>query len=140
MKFAMLNHNAYMLHLEPDDDILPTIQQFCVGQKITNAKIEGIGSVDNPQLAHYSLQDQAYAEQRLDGTYEITSMLGNVALVDGAPKAHLHVTISDHKMRAGGGHLIGGVCSATIELILTSYPTQFAKVRDPSTGLDTWKF
>jgi uncharacterized protein len=140
MKFATLNHNAFALRLEPGDDILGSLQDFCAMHTIANAKVEGIGSVEDPKLAHYSLRTKQFTDHQLEGDYEIISLLGNIALKDGRPMAHLHITISDERMRTGGGHLLSGKCSAIVEVIVTSYPTRYAKVHDDALGLDAWEF
>jgi predicted DNA-binding protein with PD1-like motif len=122
MKYARLSENTSALRLDPGDDIHDTLQQFCADQRIDNAQITGIGSIDSPTLAHYSMKTKQFTDQHLDGIYEIAALMGNIALVGGQPFAHLHVTVADETMVARAGHLVKGTSSATLELFLTSYP------------------
>jgi predicted DNA-binding protein with PD1-like motif len=143
MKYAPLDDHtypSYALRLELGEDIHDTIQDFCAGQDIVNASLEGIGSTDSPTLAHYSIQTKQFTDKHLEGIYEVTSMLGNVARVDGRPFAHIHVTVSDKDMRVLGGHLVKGECSATLEIILKSYPSTHAKLQNDEIGLKVWDF
>ncbi len=146
MKYASLSQSTageistYILHLELGEDIHNTIQQFCIAHHIANATIEGIGSVQNPTLAHYSIETKQFIDRDLPGIYEITSLLGNVALVDNQPFAHLHATVSDPKMNVLGGHLVRGECSATLELIIHTFPSRHAKTHDDTIGLKVWDF
>jgi uncharacterized protein len=143
MKFARLNDDtfaSYVLRLELGDDIHATIQHFCVDHNINNAAVEGIGSLDSPTLAHYSMNTKQFTDKHLTGIYEVTSLLGNVAVVDGQPFAHIHVTVSDPDMQVLGGHLVKGQCSATLELILNGYPSHHWKTQDDAIGLKVWDF
>jgi uncharacterized protein len=140
MKFGQLNDRAYALRLEPGEDIHEQIQGFCAANNIANAAVSGIGSVDSPTLAHYSVKTKQFTDQQLTGIFEVTSLLGNVALADGQPFAHLHVTLSGPDMHTLGGHLVKGECSATLELILETYPSHHWKTPDDSIGLKVWDF
>jgi len=140
MKHANLDDHTHALRLELGEDIHSSIQDFCSGNGINNASVQGIGSVDSPTLAHYSIKSKQFADKHLDGIYEVTSLLGNVALVDGQPFAHLHVTVTDPDMQVRGGHLVKGQASATLELILTAYPSHHWKTDDETIGLKLWDF
>ncbi len=140
MKYARLSENTSALRLEPGDDIHETLQRFCAEQGIDNAQITGIGSVDAPTLAHYSMPTKQFSDMRLAGIFEVASLLGNVALIDGQPFAHLHVTLSDPQMMARAGHLVKGECSATLELFITSYPAHHTKTQNDHIGLKVWDF
>ncbi len=140
MKYAKLSDHTYALRLERGDDIHDTIQNFCADQNIANATVEGVGSVESPALAHYSIDTKQFTDRKLQGIYEITSLLGNVALVENNPFAHLHVTVSDLEMRVLGGHLVKGECSATLELIIRATDARYTKSHDEAIGLKVWDF
>jgi len=140
MKSAQLDANNYALRLELGDDIHEQVQGFCKQNSINNAAVQGIGSVDSPTLAHYSIKTKQFTDKQLDGILEVTSLLGNVALVDGEPFAHIHVTVSDQEMVARAGHLVQGKCSATLELIITAYPSHHWKTDNEDIGLKVWDF
>lgn len=140
MTHAAFNDTTFALRLERGENILTTIQDFCAAQSIANAQISGIGSVEDPKLAHYSIETKQFTERQFTGIYEITSLMGNVALIDDQPSAHLHVTISATDMQSFGGHLVQGACSATLELIIAAYPSRHSKHHDDTIGLNVWQF
>jgi predicted DNA-binding protein with PD1-like motif len=140
MNYATLDIATYALRLDPGDDIHESIQKFCDEQSIENAAVQGLGSVESPTLAHYSMKTKQFTDRSLSGIYEVTSLLGNVALVDGKPFAHLHVTVSNEKMETFGGHLVKGECSATLELVVQSFTSKYAKVHNDAIGLKVWEF
>ncbi|HSX14918.1 MAG TPA: PPC domain-containing DNA-binding protein [Candidatus Saccharimonadales bacterium] len=131
----------YLIRLEPGDEIIETLQKWCRTQGIVNASIEGIGSVENPTLAHYRRDTKKFSEKQLRGIFEVVSLSGNVGLVDGdEPLVHLHATLSNEDMQALGGHVVEAVCSATGELVLTPLSTAFRKNYNEDIGLKVWDF
>ena len=140
MKYARLSETTYVLRLERSEQVHETIQAFCRDNDLSNASISGIGSVENPTLAHYTIQTKEFTERSFSGVFEITSLLGNVALLKNMPMTHLHVTIAGPKMEAFGGHLVSGACSATLELFLRKYDTRLTKSYDEGVGLNVWDF
>jgi predicted DNA-binding protein with PD1-like motif len=143
MKYATLatgDQPSFMLRLEPGDDVLDTIQSFCRDQTVSNATIQGIGSVEDPTLAHYSMHTKEFHNQTLSGVFEVASLVGNIALVDNQPFAHLHATLAGPDLLSRAGHLVQANCSATLEVLVTSYPTALHKRHDETIGLKVWDF
>jgi predicted DNA-binding protein with PD1-like motif len=140
MKFASFNDHTFGLRLELGEDVHGVIQSFCADHSIKNATVQGIGSLQNPTVAHYSIITKNFTDEKLDGIYEVTSLLGNIALVEGQPFAHIHVTVTGRDMLARGGHLVKGECSATLELVLTAYTTDHTKSQNDEIGLKVWDF
>jgi predicted DNA-binding protein with PD1-like motif len=140
MKFATLTDNKFAVRLDPGDDVHQTIQQFCLDQSIKNAAVQGIGSVDSPTLGFYSMATKQFTDKVLTGIHEVTNLSGNISMVDGQPFAHLHATVCNDQMQAFGGHLIKAKCSATLELIVSAYPTEFTKSMNEEVGLKIWDF
>lgn len=140
MKSAKLDTNVYALVLEPGDDIHTSIESFCAHNDLANAQISGIGSIENPKLAHYTIATREFTDKQLAGIFEVVSLQGNVALVDGKQFAHLHVTVSDAHMTAFAGHLVQAACSATLEVIITAYNSRKTKSANDAIGLKVWDF
>jgi uncharacterized protein len=140
MKHANLNDHTHALRLDPGEDIHSLLEAFCADNHIDNAAIAGIGSVESPTLAHYSIKTKEFTDKQLEGIFEVTSLLGNVALVQGKPFAHLHATLAGPEMQALGGHLVKGVCSATLEIVVTAFPSHHWKQDSADIGLKIWDF
>lgn len=138
MFYAELDPTHYLIRLERGEDIIGMLIDFFRDVNINNAELRGIGSIENPTLAHYKVDSKQYSEKELPGTFEITSLLGNIAILDDDIVIHPHITISNEQMQAFGGHLVKGVVSATMEIIVTVFPTNFHKVHDEDTGLNLW--
>ena len=113
-------------------------KKFCQKLDIKNAEIIGIGSIENPTLAHYRVDTKKYREKTLNGIFELTSLVGTVAVFENKPLVHVHVSLSDEEMKAYGGHLVKGNVSATIEIVLVAFDTEFTKLHDDEIGLKLW--
>lgn len=140
MNFSNLADTVFALRLDPGDDLHEAVQTFCADHSMSNASVQGIGSVDSPTLAHYAMSTKTFTDKHLEGVYEVTSLLGNVALVEGVPFAHMHITVAGPDMQTFGGHLVQGVCSATLELIISAYPSHHSKITNEAIGLKVWDF
>lgn len=140
MTFGKIQENQFVLRLERGEEIVFVIKDFCLKQNIQNATLSGIGSVENPTLAHYKVDTQKYSEKELQGVFEVTALLGNVALFEGKPLLHPHITISDESMQAFAGHLVKGIVSATLEIFITVLPSTFEKKHNEQIGLKLYDF
>lgn len=139
MKTAKSGHNTVIIRLEPGDEIIGAIETACAQENWENAVVHGIGSVENPLLAHYRLDHKKFTQKKLSGIYEITGLQGNIAPFKGKPLVHIHVSVSNAEMQAFGGHLVEGYCSATAELIIERLDSNFQKIDNPVIGLKTWE-
>jgi predicted DNA-binding protein with PD1-like motif len=140
MKYAALDNHTYALRLEIGESVHTVLEAFCAEHKIGAASVQGIGSFESPTLAHYSVKTKKYSEHVVPGVLEVTSLLGNVSVMDGSPLVHLHATVAGPDMLAHAGHLAQGVCSATLELIVTAFDATLSKVKSEQVGLNLWDF
>jgi predicted DNA-binding protein with PD1-like motif len=139
MVFGKLDERTYLIRLSRGEDVHEKIKTFCKEQGITNALVSALGSLENPTLAHYRMDNKKYSEKKLEGIFELTNLTGNIGILDDDLILHFHVTIANEEMQAFGGHLVQGNASATLELTLTVYPTTFEKKMDEEVGLKLWQ-
>jgi predicted DNA-binding protein with PD1-like motif len=71
----------------------------------------------------------------LDEQLELLSLIGDVALRDGAPEVHSHAVVGKSDGTAHGGHLLEARVRPTCELVLTESPAHLQKQFDPESGL-----
>lgn len=132
---GMLDETHLLLRLEKGEEIIATLTHITQNHHITNATISGIGSVENPTLAHYRVDTKEYHEQKMEGIFEIIGMLGNITQSEGKPLIHIHATISDEQMHAMGGHIVTADVSATLEIVLSIFPSTITKSYHNNIGL-----
>jgi hypothetical protein len=63
------------------------------------------------------------------------SCIGNLAIREGKPFAHLHATAGLEDFSVVGGHLFGGNVSATAEVMFRPLPEEVNRLFDEKTGL-----
>lgn len=135
MHYSELSNGKYMLRLERGEKVIYSLNRLCERLMIYNAWFIAIGSVENPIIAHYMVDTKKYTEKSLQGIFEVTNLIGNVALFGGKPLVHGHIGLSDEDMHAFGGHLVEATVSATLEGIINNLGTSKTKVYDESIGL-----
>ncbi|MDE1811183.1 MAG: DNA-binding protein [Candidatus Micrarchaeota archaeon] len=135
MHYSRLNNKTFLVRLEKGETVNASVKRFCESNKVSNAYFFGLGSIENPILAHYRVDNRAYKEKPMQGIYEITSLIGTVGMFEGSPLPHSHITVSDDEMRAFGGHLVETVVSATVELVLKDLESAKTKKHSDEIGL-----
>ena len=104
---ARRSGDTWFLNFEAGVQLHEAYRAFCREQRLGAAVVTaGIGMLKDPELGFYDCQ--AYQKTKLRGAFELVSTQGNVALLDGQPFTHLHVSVAgpDHVARAG--HLFEG--------------------------------
>lgn len=135
MKYGTIGSNYYLLRLEKGEEVVSTLQKFAASQNIDNAYFSGLGSIENPTLAHYLVTTKKYTEKKIDGIFELLNITGNIALFNDEPLVHSHVTLSDEDMNTKGGHLVSAAVSATVEIHLRVLDSVYEKKQDEEIGL-----
>ena len=135
MYYSKVSKNIYLIRLKKAEKVCSSIKIFCQKMGIKNGYLSAIGSIEDPNLAHYRVDTKKYTEKRLKGVFEVAPLTGNIGLHQGQPLIHNHILISDQSMRSFGGHLVEAKVSATLEVILIKFDSQLTKSHDAEIGL-----
>ena len=131
---------GFVLRFDKGEELVRVLSEFCAKQNIGGAWISGIGGAMWADLAFYHLERKAYEYDRIDEPLEITSLMGNVSLVNNKPHIHLHATVSDMDYHAYGGHLKELAVAATCEVNLVLFEQPIERVHNDSVGLKIFDF
>ena len=85
MKYIKLSHNQYCLRIIRGEEILTTINTFCKKQKIIGGYFSGIGATNNVTIGIYNEKSKKYLSTTLKGSWEITSLIGNISFLKQKP-------------------------------------------------------
>ena len=77
---------------------------------------------------------------KLEGVYELTSLMGNVSFKEGKPFLHLHVNLSNHSGETYGGHLFNATINATGEFFIDLFDQKVTRNYDDDIGLHLLNF
>lgn len=97
--------------LDYNSDLLNSINQICIENKINAGFINIIGALSTFQTGFFKQDEKKYIKLtplKTDEPLEICSCSGNISLKEGKPFAHLHIVASDRNGQCFGGHLMEG--------------------------------
>jgi len=131
---------AYVLRLDPGEEVLTGLKKLAEEEKITLAAVSGLGAVNDIEVGVYYTQEKAYHSNTFTGYYEITSLTGTITEKDGEVYLHLHLSAGDKEGHVVGGHLNRAVISATAEIVVFPISGHVGRALDPEIGLNLMVF
>jgi predicted DNA-binding protein with PD1-like motif len=104
-------------------------------EKIQTALVSGIGGFRRAEIAYYTPERKKYDPKVFAEQMEVVSLVGNIALRDGSPFLHAHVSLSRDDMSVVGGHLVSAEVNPFVEIILTPTSNKANRRFNEETGL-----
>ncbi len=141
----MQSHQSrrFIGRLNPGDEVLSCLRDACKEKGIRCGEIRATGFLKDIVLEVFDHSQRAYRPVVLGSmTYQLTSFIGNVSILDGQVTVHIHTTLLPD-LASGDTTLVGGRLSqATVvglEFTLDSFD-DFTLVRrhDEETGFEQW--
>jgi predicted DNA-binding protein with PD1-like motif len=139
MKVQLLGEDngrkEYAVIFYKGDETFSGMLEFAEKYKVTSAHFTAIGAWDGATLAFYSAEKKMYKTIPIEGPVEVAALIGDIALLDGEPKVHMHAVIGLPNGDAKAGHVLEGRVWPTLEVMVTVNPIAMKKKRDPETAL-----
>ena len=132
--------NTYVIRMERGEEIVEQVRRFAVQEGVKLASVQALGAVDDFEIGVYDVPEKRYHTRRLQGPYEIVSLVGTINTMNGEAYVHLHLSAGDAEGRVFGGHLLRGVISATVEMVVTLIPGTVDRQHDETLGINLFKF
>ena len=132
--------NKYLIRLDRGNEIIESIKSICKKENIKGAKVSGIGATNEVVIGIYELENKKYHEKEFKEDFEITSLIGNVAIYKDELIPHLHINLGDKNYNVKGGHLQSAIISVTGEIFLEPIEVNLEKEIDEYTGIKILKF
>jgi predicted DNA-binding protein with PD1-like motif len=129
--------NSYIVHVEKDEKVVESLTNFCKQNNIYSAQLAGIGAVKNIDIGAYDIDTKDYIHRVFDEILELLSFQGNIALKDGEPFLHAHITLGNHDMEVFGGHLFEMEVAAVGEFIIHDFQNETHRKLNEDIGLAT---
>jgi len=134
-----LTDRTFLFSIQKGQDLLVVLQEFCIHHGIKCGIVSAIGAVEKAVFSIYDQKEKKYHKVVKEEDMEILALNGNISLLDDKPMVHAHISLSDIKGNAHGGHLMAGtrVFSAEVYIQeLTGEPKE--RKSDKSTKLSLW--
>ncbi len=132
--------NTYVIRLDKGEELLRSLTDFCVKERILYGSVSGIGACNHVLIGIYDTQEQLFHQKEFNEPMEITNVTGNITRTNVGPYLHLHVSLAREDLSLIGGHLKECVISATCELHLQTCPLKVGRKPDPDVGLNIYRF
>jgi len=129
-----------VLRLDEDEEMVESITAICKKENIESALVSAVGALKKAELGHFDTKERKYNTKVFEGMFEIASLNGNIAVLNGEPLAHLHIVIADTDFSTHGGHLMKGVVNPTCEIVILLLETKIKRAKDEKTGLNLQTF
>lgn len=118
------------------EEIIQSLKGLARAESIPSASLTALGAVGDLTLALFDPARRAYLETRFEEDLEISSMVGDVSWFGGEPVIHAHAVASRADCSVVAGHVMRGIVSVTLEVMLTIYPDRIERRSDPRFGLN----
>ena len=116
--------------LKRGEKIALTLNEFFERSGIKGGFIQGIGAVDQAELASFSIKEKKFNSSHLEGFFELTSFMGTISEIG----LHAHTVLSDAAMKCYGGHFMEARICITGEFFITEMK-KIRRADDKLTGL-----
>lgn len=138
MKFKKCG-NRVIVRIDRDEEIVETLKRVCRENEITLGSISGIGSTNRTTIGLFETVKKKYLSKELAGEYEISHLSGNISTMKGEAYLHLHITLSDARCNAFGGHLNSAIVSGTCEVVIDIIEGEVDREFSEEIGLNLYK-
>jgi predicted DNA-binding protein with PD1-like motif len=135
-------HNGTFFVLERGDELITSLTRYCEEHEIHWAQFQAIGAVEDVEIGYYDLATREYVFRQEEGPFEVASMDGNIAELNGVPMVHAHAVLSraDETLETIGGHIKSAIVHLTLELCMWEITQPLIREPDEDTGLDLIQF
>ncbi len=122
---------GYVLRAEIGEEIQEALRQFAQAVQLKGGFYSGIGALTQVELAFFCTEQKSYDRRFFEDEYELVSLVGNLSAHDEVIIPHTHVALGDRNFQTYSGHLVRGVVSVTVEILVTTIDIPLSRKEDP---------
>ncbi|WP_406193889.1 MULTISPECIES: PPC domain-containing DNA-binding protein [unclassified Streptomyces] len=127
--------SVYVLVPAPGEDALAEITGFAREHGLGASQVTAVGAFSRAVVGWFDRAAKDYRRIAVDEQCEVLSLLGDIAVGEDGPTAHLHAVLGLSDGTTRGGHLLEGRVWPTLEVIVRDSPAALAKIHRPELGL-----
>lgn len=129
-------NQKYIVKLTKGEKVLEELTKFCESEGIKSGVLRAIGAIRGAELGYYDLDNKKYLYKKMDGDFEIASLIGNITNLNGKIFIHAHIVLSDSNFQCHGGHLKEADVGAVCEVFLEPLEDEVTRKMDEEIGLN----
>lgn len=126
---------TFVVVMDKDDEAFGQLGAFAAEHQVSAASLTAVGAARAVTLGYFDPEISDYRSTEFTEQVEVLSLVGDIALKDGKPAVHAHITLGRKDSSTIGGHLQSLTVWPTLEVVVTELPAHLAKKIDPETGL-----
>jgi len=126
---------TYVLVFDKGEEVIAGLEAFAREEGLSGSAFTGIGALRRLTPGYFDADRKDYLRIPIDEQVEVVSLVGNVAIDDGAPALHVHIVVAKRDGAAYGGHLLDAEVWPTLEIVLNEQPGYLQRRTDRETGL-----
>src|SRR5262245_56773937 len=118
MQVKLLNPGPpriYAVVLESGEEVVASLNSFAEAEKLQASQVTAIGAFNRAILGFYEFTSKDYRRIPVEEQVELLSLIADIALADGRPRLHAHVTVGRSDGSTRGGHLLEARAHPTVE-------------------------
>ncbi|MBO2007658.1 DNA-binding protein [Siccationidurans soli] len=131
MKVKLLSTSGavktYVLVFAKGDEVMSGLTEFAQKYNVKSAHYQAIGDALSAKIGVYDYSHKQFKVIPITEPSEVTSLTGDIALLNGKPAAHSHLNLAAADGSVRGGHLLELIIGPTLELFVTVEPTALYK-------------
>jgi predicted DNA-binding protein with PD1-like motif len=143
---------TFVLVLDAGEEVTQALTTFATELGLQGASLTGIGALSRASLGWFNPQTKEFRQNEVTEQAEVLAITGNIARADdgdaaeaahdhphvhgeGPVRLHIHIVLGCGDSSVRGGHLVSGIVSPTMELIVAEAETHLRRGLDAETGL-----
>lgn len=136
MKIVIQDNRRYILRFDKGEEVFVGLTEFAEQNQVSAAMFTAIGTCQMVELAYYNAFLKEYRRKPYRENYEIVSLTGNIAVLDGKPAIHAHGSFSGPEFTLLGGHVFKIETLATCEVHLIKLDGKLERKNNPDLKLN----
>jgi predicted DNA-binding protein with PD1-like motif len=109
---------TYVIRFEDGETFPDRFLDFLSTKQVAGGSFSGLGAMKWIRIAFFDVETRRYEEREFDEQMEVLALVGNVALYEGQPLVHAHITLGRRDYSLLGGHVRSGIVRPTLEVTL----------------------
>lgn len=126
---------TWVIVLDEGDEVTKCLLDFARSKQLGGAHFTAIGAFQRAVLGYFEWEKRDYRKNVFNRQLEVVSLIGDVTMLDGEPKVHMHAVLGQDNGSALGGHLLEGHVRPTLEVVLTESPARLYRQYDAHAGI-----
>jgi predicted DNA-binding protein with PD1-like motif len=122
MRHHHLGDGAFVVRLDPGDEILASLTRVAEEHDIMAGHVMGLGAVDRLVLALLDPATGEYERRKFEEPMEVGHLMGTFSMDGDRPFVHVHAVVAPRELLAYAGHVMEARVSVSMELFVRRLP------------------